>query len=94
MDTRVAPVHVHDAQIEACLDGSLLVRNPEPLRSYPPRVTERLEAAQIPNRTFVAARSFNDIHRGVPLISRAVLVARLHEGPGICRRSYASRQYP
>jgi hypothetical protein len=81
MDTRVAPVHVHDAQIEACLDGSLLVRNPEPLRSYPPRVTERLEywAAQMPNRTFVAARSFNDIHHGVPLISRAVLVARLRE---------------
>jgi DNA-binding HxlR family transcriptional regulator len=25
------------------------------------------------------AHSFNDIHRGVPLISRAVLVARLHE---------------
>ena len=24
-------------------------------------------------------RSFNDIHRGVPLISRAVLVARLRE---------------
>jgi DNA-binding HxlR family transcriptional regulator len=87
--------------------------------------------------------SFNDIHRGVPLISRAVLIARLreledhgvierrprgadgagheywltragepheisnhladprtirrrrlHEGPGICHRSYTSRQYP
>jgi DNA-binding HxlR family transcriptional regulator len=33
----------------------------------------------MPNRTFVAARSFNDIPRGVPLISRAVLVARLRE---------------
>lgn len=36
MDTRVAPVHVHDAQIEACLDGSLLVRNPEPPRRIGP----------------------------------------------------------
>ena len=35
------------------------------------KVIERLE--------YWAAQMFNDIHRGVPLISRAVLVARLRE---------------
>src|SRR6267378_2534947 len=95
----------------------------------------------IVREVMAGAHAFNDIHRGVPLISRAVLVARLreledhgvierrpradvggheywltpageahevsdhvadpptirrrrlHEGPGICRRSYTSRQY-
>ena len=59
MDTRISPVHARDAEFEACPDGSLLVRNPEPLRSYPERMTERLEhwAARVPGRPFVAARS-------------------------------------
>jgi hypothetical protein len=43
MDTRISPVHLRDAEFEAGPDGSLLVRNPEPLRSYPKRMTERLE---------------------------------------------------
>jgi feruloyl-CoA synthase len=59
MSTRIAPVHLHDAELEACPDGSLLVRNPEPLQSYPDRVSERLEhwAACTPDRPFLAARS-------------------------------------
>src|SRR6185369_3116571 len=38
--------------------------------------------------------SFNDIHRGVPLISRAVLVARLREleGHGIVERRRGERR--
>ena len=59
MDTRISPVHVRDAEFEACADGSLLVRNPEPLGSYPRRMTEWLEcwAARTPDRLFLAARS-------------------------------------
>ena len=59
MDTRISPVHVRDAEFEACADGSLLVRNPEPLGSYPRRMTEWLErwAARTPDRPFLAARS-------------------------------------
>ena len=59
MDTRISPVHVRDTEIEACPDGSLLVRNPETLRSCPKRMTEQLErwAARTPDRPFLAARS-------------------------------------
>ena len=59
MNTRIAPVHLHDAGFEGRPDGSLLVRNPEPLQSYPDRVTERLElwAARTPGRLFLANRS-------------------------------------
>jgi hypothetical protein len=59
MDTRFSHVHMRDAEFESCPDGSLLVRNPEPLRSYPKRMTERLEcwAARSPDRPFLAARS-------------------------------------
>jgi len=59
MDTRISPVHVRDAEFEACPDGSLLVRNPETLRSCPKRMTEQLErwAARTPDRPFLAARS-------------------------------------
>lgn len=59
MDTRISPVHVRDAEFEACPDGSLLVRNPEPLGSYPMRMTARLKrwAARTPDRPFLAARS-------------------------------------
>ena len=59
MDTRISPVHVRDAEFEACADGSLLVRNPEPLGSYPRRMTARLKrwAARTPDRPFLAARS-------------------------------------
>jgi hypothetical protein len=35
MDTRISPVHVRHAEFEACADGSLLVRNPEPLGPIP-----------------------------------------------------------
>jgi feruloyl-CoA synthase len=59
MDTRISHVHIRDAEFEACPDGSVLVRNPEPLRSYPKRMTERLErwAARTPDRPFMVARS-------------------------------------
>ena len=62
MVTRISPVHVRDAEFEAGRDGSLLVRNPEPLRSYPERMTERLErwAARTPDRPFLVARSGKD----------------------------------
>ena len=30
MNTRIAPVHLHDAEFNSHPDGSLLVRNPEP----------------------------------------------------------------
>jgi feruloyl-CoA synthase len=61
MNTRIARVHLRDAELEARPDGSLLVRNPEPLQSYPERVTERLEhwAACTPDRPFLASRSGN-----------------------------------
>jgi feruloyl-CoA synthase len=59
--TRTAPVHLHDAEFEACTDGSVLVWNPETLHSKPDRVTERLElwAARAPDRPFLASRSGN-----------------------------------
>jgi feruloyl-CoA synthase len=59
MNTRTAPVHLHDAEFEARPDGTLLVRNPEPLQANPRRVTERLErfAARTPARPFLASRS-------------------------------------
>src|SRR5260370_31381988 len=59
MDTRISHVHVRDAELEACADGSLLVRNPEPLGPYPKRMTARLKrwAARTPDRPFLAARS-------------------------------------
>jgi hypothetical protein len=49
MDTRISPVHVRDAEFEACPDG----------RSYPKRMTERLErwAARTPDRPSLVARS-------------------------------------
>jgi hypothetical protein len=56
MDTRVAPVHVHDAKIEACLDGSLLVRNPEPLR----RIGPPMRASRSPRQLLPASEPGGD----------------------------------
>jgi feruloyl-CoA synthase len=58
MNTRFVPVHLHDAEFVFYPDGSLLIRNPEPLQSDCGRLTERLElwAARAPDRPFLASR--------------------------------------
>ena len=63
MDTRISPVHVRDADFEACADGSLLVRNPEPLGSCPKRMTERLEQIHTANTSLRVLRAACEVLR-------------------------------
>ena len=51
-------MYLRDAGFEPRPDGSLLVRRPEPLGSFPGHLTERLEhwAAVAPDRVFLARR--------------------------------------
>lgn len=53
--TRFGPVGVN---IEGRADGCTVLRNPDPLRAYPERLTDRLDhwAAVVPDRTFLARR--------------------------------------
>ena len=61
--TRIRAVRVTDAAaiFDHRPDGTVYVRSPRPLGSYPPRITDRLEhwAALFPDRTFLARRAAN-----------------------------------
>lgn len=77
-----------DTELTRRADGSILMRSPEPLGSYPDRLTERLVhwASAAPDRTFIAQRdaaggwqkvSYRDALHGVRAVGQALLDRRL-----------------
>jgi len=81
---RQVPLGAADVEIERRADGSILLRSPQPLSSYPEKLTERLVhwARNKPEQCFIAQRdaaggwrrlSYAEAHRRVGRIGQALL---------------------
>ena len=58
MSNTAVKLGTRDVVVEHRPDGAILLRNPDPLKSFPVRFTERLEkwAAEVPDRVFLSER--------------------------------------
>jgi feruloyl-CoA synthase len=81
---REVPLGTADVALEHCADGSLLLRSPHALSTFPQKITERLVhwARESPARTFLAQRdadggwrtlTYHDAYRRVRAIGQALL---------------------
>ena len=83
MSDTAVKLGTRDVVVEPSADGSILLRNPDPLGSYPVRFTERLEkwAAEAPDRVFLGERegdgwrtiSFKDALADIEAIGQALI---------------------
>ncbi len=83
MSDTAVKLGTRDVLVEPSADGSILLRNPDPLGSYPVRFTERLEkwAAEAPDRVFLGERegdgwrtiSFKDAMADIEAIGQALI---------------------